>query len=250
VLGRVVELPPPSTRLPREKPLPRPKPPTKWEEYAKKKGIVKRKRSQRVWDEEQGEWRGRHGFNRVADPNDTPIVEAKAWEQSGAEDPFTLGEREKKSRVSAQAWREAANVARGAKAGGGGKSRALAGASGGLPGLADARGAPLGVVKTAAIAARSTASKGAFCPWPLAALLLYLCGGPCAVQPTAHAPCVAETLAPARLRRGPPRCASPGPMGVHLLLNAADHPWPVAGLTASWLRKRRFLCLGDVPSAL
>ena len=34
----VAELPPPSTRLPREKPLPTPKPMTKWEQYAKEKG--------------------------------------------------------------------------------------------------------------------------------------------------------------------------------------------------------------------
>ena len=34
----VAKFPPPVTRLPREKPLPKPKPMTKWEKYAKEKG--------------------------------------------------------------------------------------------------------------------------------------------------------------------------------------------------------------------
>jgi regulator of ribosome biosynthesis len=36
--GPIVQLPPPTTKLPREKHIPRPKPPTKWEEFALKKG--------------------------------------------------------------------------------------------------------------------------------------------------------------------------------------------------------------------
>uniref|UniRef100_A0A452XT44 Ribosome biogenesis regulatory protein n=2 Tax=Aegilops tauschii subsp. strangulata TaxID=200361 RepID=A0A452XT44_AEGTS len=36
--GPLVRLPPPTNRLPREKHLPRPKPPTKWEQFAKSKG--------------------------------------------------------------------------------------------------------------------------------------------------------------------------------------------------------------------
>lgn len=36
----VAQLPDPKTLLPREKPVPKPKPATKWEEYAKLKGIV------------------------------------------------------------------------------------------------------------------------------------------------------------------------------------------------------------------
>lgn len=36
----VAHLPPPSTVIPREKPVPKPKPLTKWEKYAKEKGKV------------------------------------------------------------------------------------------------------------------------------------------------------------------------------------------------------------------
>ena len=37
----VAKFPPPTTRLPREKPVPVPKEPTKWEKYAKEKGEKK-----------------------------------------------------------------------------------------------------------------------------------------------------------------------------------------------------------------
>ena len=40
--GATVSLPPRSTALPREKPVPAPKPPTRWEKFAKEKGIAKK----------------------------------------------------------------------------------------------------------------------------------------------------------------------------------------------------------------
>ena len=48
----VIKLPAPTTRLPREKPVPKEKQLTKWEKYAKEKGITKRKKTKSVWDEE------------------------------------------------------------------------------------------------------------------------------------------------------------------------------------------------------
>jgi regulator of ribosome biosynthesis len=45
-------LPEGTTIIPRFQPVPRPKPPTKWETYAQAKGIVKRKKTGLVWDEE------------------------------------------------------------------------------------------------------------------------------------------------------------------------------------------------------
>ena len=47
----IAKLPPPSFLLPREKPVPKAKTPSKWEAYAKEKGIVKRKKTKLVWDE-------------------------------------------------------------------------------------------------------------------------------------------------------------------------------------------------------
>ena len=60
--GPLAQLPPPTTQLPRAKPLPKPKPPTKWEQFAKAKGIQHKKRDKRVWDEEKQEWVNRWGW--------------------------------------------------------------------------------------------------------------------------------------------------------------------------------------------
>lgn len=117
VQGRIVALPAPTTRLPRAKPLPTPRPPTRWEQFAAKKGIQKRKRSKLEWDDNAGEWRRRHGYKRVNDPNDIPVIEAGANDQVG-DDPFSAGIREKKERVAKQDKRRLANLKATAKAGG------------------------------------------------------------------------------------------------------------------------------------
>ena len=60
--GPLAQLPPPTTQLPRSKPLPKPKPPTKWEQFAKAKGIQKKRKDKKVWDEEKQEWVDRWGW--------------------------------------------------------------------------------------------------------------------------------------------------------------------------------------------
>lgn len=57
-----VELPSPETPFPREKMLPKAKRETKWEKYAKEKGIKKRKRDNLVWDAEKKDWAPRFGY--------------------------------------------------------------------------------------------------------------------------------------------------------------------------------------------
>lgn len=54
-------LPAPTTILPREKPLPKPPAPTKWERFAKEKGISHKNRDKMVWDEEKQDWVARWG---------------------------------------------------------------------------------------------------------------------------------------------------------------------------------------------
>lgn len=56
--------------LPREKPLPKPKPLTKWERFANAKGISHVKKDKKVWDDERQEWVarwGRDGKNKDAE---------------------------------------------------------------------------------------------------------------------------------------------------------------------------------------
>jgi regulator of ribosome biosynthesis len=65
--GPLAQLPPPATALPRAKPLPKPAPPTTWEQFAAAKGIQHKVRDKREWDEERQDWVsrwGRDGKNR------------------------------------------------------------------------------------------------------------------------------------------------------------------------------------------
>ncbi|KAL6868476.1 ribosomal biogenesis regulatory protein [Trichoderma novae-zelandiae] len=66
--GVLLTLPQPATRLPREKPVPQVKPPTKWERFAAKKGIKAKTREQRknlAFDEESGEWKRKWGYKAL-----------------------------------------------------------------------------------------------------------------------------------------------------------------------------------------
>ncbi|KAG0473837.1 hypothetical protein HPP92_015186 [Vanilla planifolia] len=114
--GPIVRLPEPTTRLPREKHLPKPKPPTKWELFAKMKGIKKHKKDKRVFDEQTSTWKRRHGYDRVNDDRDIPIIEAKATDEPG-EDPFSKRRVEKKKRVEKQEKNRLQNLKQAAKAG-------------------------------------------------------------------------------------------------------------------------------------
>ncbi|KAL9237118.1 hypothetical protein vseg_011705 [Gypsophila vaccaria] len=113
--GPIVTLPAPTSRLPRQKHLPRPKPPTKWEKFAEKKGIKKRKKDKIAYDEKSASWKRTYGYDRANDENDVPIIEAKPTDEPGV-DPFAKRKADKKDRVEKQEknrlknLKEAANV--------------------------------------------------------------------------------------------------------------------------------------------
>ncbi|KAJ9140964.1 hypothetical protein P3X46_031553 [Hevea brasiliensis] len=113
--GPLVKLPPPTMKLPREKHLPKPKPPTKWELFAKAKGIKKQKKDKVVWDEQTSTWKRRYGYDRVNDDEDIPIIEAKMTDEPG-EDPFSKRKAEKKKRVKKQEKNQLQNLKQAAKA--------------------------------------------------------------------------------------------------------------------------------------
>jgi len=62
--GPMLLLPEPILRMPREKPVPEPKAESRWEKFAKERGITKRKRDRMVWDDDTGTWRPRFGYKR------------------------------------------------------------------------------------------------------------------------------------------------------------------------------------------
>ena len=122
-----IELPPPVTRLPREKPLPQDQPLTRWEKFAKAKGIVKKKRSKMVWDEATQQWAPRYGYGRASNPKAAPdnwVVEAKPGDD-GSIDPFderTQVRKERQAKQKRQEERNRLEAAHAAAVGGSGGS--------------------------------------------------------------------------------------------------------------------------------
>ncbi|KAH0603762.1 uncharacterized protein H6S33_007421 [Morchella sextelata] len=105
--GVYAELPEPVTPLPREKPIPKAKEPTKWELFAKKKGIkAKEKDGKLVYDEEKGEWVPKWGYKgKNKDGEGDWIVEVdekKQKKKTGEEedvDPRSLSRAERIERI-------------------------------------------------------------------------------------------------------------------------------------------------------
>ncbi|KAL9957536.1 hypothetical protein ACROYT_G039177 [Oculina patagonica] len=71
----LAKLPEPRTVIPREKPIPKPKQPSKWEEFAKRKGITKKKRERMILDKNTQEWKPRYGYKRANDVTQDWLLE-------------------------------------------------------------------------------------------------------------------------------------------------------------------------------
>merc|ERR1712037_6406 len=85
----VAHLPPPTFVLPREKPCPKPKPMTKWEKYAKEKGIDKKKKKDRlVWDDVVSKWVPQFGYKKVVAEQEKNWMIPVKGNAPDDEDPF------------------------------------------------------------------------------------------------------------------------------------------------------------------
>ncbi|GAB1310825.1 Rhodanese-related sulfurtransferase [Madurella fahalii] len=84
--GVLLTLPPVQTALPREKPVPTPKPETKWSAFAKRRGIKPKTREQRrnlQYNEASGEWERRWGYKGANKAGqDEPIIEVSAKKEA------------------------------------------------------------------------------------------------------------------------------------------------------------------------
>lgn len=110
----VAKLPDPTTPLPREKPAPKPKPPTKWEQFAKLKGIQKKKKNNMVWDEVHKEWKRRWGYKRANDDTKEWLIEVPQTADPN-EDQFAKRNKAKKERVARNEYNRLKNIARAQK---------------------------------------------------------------------------------------------------------------------------------------
>ncbi|KAF2266401.1 RRS1-domain-containing protein [Lojkania enalia] len=107
-------LPVPITPLPREKPIPAEKAPTKWELFAKKKGIKDKKREGKmVFDEESGEWVPKWGYkgkNKAGEDDWLVEVDEKKERETGeAGDKRRENRRARKERVKRNERMQRAN---------------------------------------------------------------------------------------------------------------------------------------------
>ncbi|KAJ5752523.1 regulator of ribosome biosynthesis [Penicillium odoratum] len=132
--GVLLSLPAPQTLLPRHKPLPTPKPPTKWELFARKKGVGKysqrpgvaladkERRKKLVYDEASGEWVPRWGYKGKNKSEDQWLVEVDESKWKKEEDAAEKGSNirgmsraERKERIKRNDRKQRANDRRGAK---------------------------------------------------------------------------------------------------------------------------------------
>ncbi|RIA99141.1 ribosome biogenesis regulatory protein [Glomus cerebriforme] len=109
-LGIMAELPEQTTVIPREKPLPKPKPPTRWERFAKAKGIQHRKKSKMTFDEATGEWVPRWGYKGTNDDSTNDWLIPVPQNDDPFEDQFSKRHEAKKERIVKNEARHRRNI--------------------------------------------------------------------------------------------------------------------------------------------
>ena len=97
-VGMLALLPTPTTPIPRHKPAPKKKPETRWEKFAREKGIKNKKRERMVWDEQKKEWAPRYGYKRANDELRDWAIEVGPTDDP-YQDPFQKRRMEKKERI-------------------------------------------------------------------------------------------------------------------------------------------------------
>jgi len=110
----VCNLPATTTVLPREKKIPKPKPPTKWELFAQKQGIANKKRGRMIFDEESKSWKPRFGYKRGKDDTKEWCLEVPVNADPN-EDQFEKKNTEKKERVAKNELQRLHNIKRNTK---------------------------------------------------------------------------------------------------------------------------------------
>ena len=108
MVARLLE---PATRLPREKPLPRPRPLTPWQQFARLKGIHPKKKTNLVLDKKSGQWRRCWGYKRSRDDTKEWLIQVPG-SADPMEDQFAKRTEAKKERVAKNELNRLRNLAR------------------------------------------------------------------------------------------------------------------------------------------
>ncbi|KAI9230981.1 MAG: ribosome biogenesis regulatory protein-domain-containing protein [Piptocephalis tieghemiana] len=109
-MGVLASLEPPSLVIPREKPIPKDKPLTRWEKFAKAKGIQNRKKSRMVFDEETGEYKPRWGYKGATEGKEGDWLIEVPEGSDPMEDQYQKAREEKKGRVEKNQKRQRRNL--------------------------------------------------------------------------------------------------------------------------------------------
>ena len=107
------KFPPPTFVLPREKPVPKPKAMTKWEKYAKEKGIEKKKKKDRlVWDDVVQKWIPQFGYKKAQAEADKNWAIPVKHNHDPNEDPYEKLAEDKREKVAKNELQRLRNLAR------------------------------------------------------------------------------------------------------------------------------------------
>lgn len=98
--------------MPRAKPVPKPRPLTKWQEFAKLKGIQKKKKSKLSWDEQLQKWVPLYGYKRaLADKQKNWVLEVPQ-NSDPLEDQFAKKNVAKGERIAKNELQRLRNIAK------------------------------------------------------------------------------------------------------------------------------------------
>ncbi|XP_059619837.1 ribosome biogenesis regulatory protein homolog [Phlebotomus argentipes] len=111
----LAKLPAPVHLLPRERKVPDPKPLTKWQKFAQEKGIKKKPRMQKTYDDVQDKWVPTYGYKRAAAEKERDWVLEVPGNADPMEDQFQKKKELKKERVAKNELQRMRNVARAQK---------------------------------------------------------------------------------------------------------------------------------------
>ena len=137
--GPLASLPAFTTKLPREKSMPKPKPMTKWEKFAKQKGIQSKKKDKMIFDENIQEWVPRWGYKGAnKDLEDQWIHELKNNGNTDM-DPAKTAKKERLAKQAKNEKQRLGNLARAAAS----TASSSSGGAANKGGLGDANAAKL-----------------------------------------------------------------------------------------------------------
>ncbi|XP_042215886.1 ribosome biogenesis regulatory protein homolog [Homarus americanus] len=110
-----VTLPKPTTRLPREKPAPKGRQITKWEQYARDKGIQRRKKDKKMWDDVLKRWVPRYGYRKIQAEKEKNWVKEVPDHGDPFEDQFAKVAEMKKENIAKNEFQRLRNIAKSQK---------------------------------------------------------------------------------------------------------------------------------------